>query len=65
MSGTNICLNVLQGSTIKPLVALLNITRSESQKETLNVEINDNVSFVPQHLKHLYQLSGPWNYLQT
>jgi hypothetical protein len=58
MSGTNIQLNVLQGSTIKPLVALLNITRSKSEKETLNIEINDNVSFMPQHVKHPYQLSG-------
>ncbi|XP_023714709.1 Na(+)/H(+) exchanger beta isoform X2 [Cryptotermes secundus] len=33
----------VQGSTIKPLVALLNITRSKSEKETLNIEINDNV----------------------
>jgi hypothetical protein len=43
------------------LVALLNITRSKSEKETLNIEINDNVSFMPQHVKHHYQLSGLWN----
>lgn len=33
----------IQGSTIKPLVALLNIARLRVEKETLNNEINDNV----------------------
>jgi hypothetical protein len=65
MSGNNFHPNVLQGSTIKPLVALLNITRSKSQKETLNIEINDNVSFLPQFLEHPYQLNGLWNYLEN
>jgi hypothetical protein len=43
----NICLHLLQGSTIKPLVALLNIARLRVEKETLNNEINDNVSETP------------------
>jgi len=33
----------IQGSTIKPLVALLNIARLRKEKKTLNNEINDNV----------------------
>lgn len=48
----NVYLGLLQGSTIKPLVTLLNITRSKSEKETLNNEINDNVSFTRLHMNH-------------
>ena len=46
-SESNILSDLLQGSTIKPLVALLNIARLRKGKETLNNEINDNVSDGP------------------
>jgi hypothetical protein len=52
MSNANVYLYLLQGSTIKPLVTLLNITKSKSERETLNNEINDNVSSTPLHLNH-------------
>jgi hypothetical protein len=47
MFSVSIALCLLQGSTIKPLVTLLNITRLKAGKETLNNEINDNVSCMP------------------
>jgi hypothetical protein len=49
---------LLQESTIKPLVVLLNIARLHREKETLNNEINDNVSDRTIQVRHLYFLSS-------